>query len=229
MSSEVEAVFTRTAATYDEARAKLIPCYSDFYGTAVKLLPFSTAEPVHILDLGAGTGILSAWIRQRFPVAELRLVDFSEAMLSQARERLGGEHVEFELSDFTRDPLHGPCDAIVSALAIHHLPDEAKRKLFFSVFSALRPGGVFVNAEQVAGPTPELTARYHALWLEESRACGASEQMIAEAEMRMRQDRCASVEDYLWWMRGAGFRNADCWFKHGQFAVMAGTREEKEA
>jgi cyclopropane fatty-acyl-phospholipid synthase-like methyltransferase len=42
-------------------------------------------------------------------------------------------------------------DAIVSALAIHHLEDAEKRSLFARIHERLRPGGVFVNAEQVVG------------------------------------------------------------------------------
>lgn len=49
-------------------------------------------------------------------------------------------------------PTPRPWDAIVSALAIHHLDDAAKRELFARVHAALAPGGMFVNAEQVAGP-----------------------------------------------------------------------------
>jgi tRNA (cmo5U34)-methyltransferase len=42
---------------------------------------------------------------------------------------------------------------VVSALAIHHLDDDAKQDLNARVREVLRPGGVFVNAEQVRGPT----------------------------------------------------------------------------
>ena len=51
-----------------------------------------------------------------------------------------------------------PYDAIVSALAIHHVGHPAKRELFVRMHELLRPGGAFVNAEHVAGPTPWLGA-----------------------------------------------------------------------
>jgi tRNA (cmo5U34)-methyltransferase len=34
-------------------------------------------------------------------------------------------------------------------------------------------------------------------------------------------DRCASVEDQLRWLRGAGFEHVDCLFKDHRFAVIA--------
>ncbi len=221
-AQRVQTVFERTSSTYDAARARLIPPYARFYGAAVDLLEFDPGASPRILDLGAGTGLLAALVRERFPLARLRLVDVAPAMLEQARTRLGTENVEYGIADYTAAPMGGEWDAVVSALSIHHLPDEAKRALFRSIYAALADGGVFVNAEQVAGPTAELTARYHRQWLKEIRALGATEQEIAESEYRMREDRCASVEDQLGWMREAGFADADCWFKDGRFAVMAG-------
>jgi tRNA (cmo5U34)-methyltransferase len=109
-------------------------------------------------------------------------------------------------------------------LSIHHLEDADKRKVFGKIYESLAPGGVFINAEQVAGPTPALEARYKTLWLEQVRKAGASEEQIEGALYRMREDRCASVEDQLGWLRAAGFADADCWFKENRFAVLAGSR-----
>jgi tRNA (cmo5U34)-methyltransferase len=223
-AQRVQSVFDRTSATYDAARARLIPPYEHFYRVAVELLPFEASASPQILDLGAGTGLLSAFIRDRFSTAHLHLVDIATTMLEQARVRLGSENIEYALSDYGVEPITGGWDAIVSALSIHHLSDDAKRDLFHRAYSALNPGGVFVNAEQVAGPTPELTARYHQRWLRDVRERGASDREIADAEYRMREDRCSSVENQLQWLREAGFQDVDCWFKDGLFAVISGGR-----
>ena len=227
-SPTAETVFNRTAATYDAARAKLIPPYERFYSTAVALLPFASEAEIRILDLGAGTGLLSAFVREQFPNARLRLVDIADSMLDRARQRLGAERIEYVVSDYGSQPIDGEWDAIVSALSIHHLTDESKRSLFPRIHSALAPGGVFVNAEQVAGPTPALTHRYHQQWLTEVRKRGATDQEIADSAYRMQTDLCASVEDQLAWMRDAGFADADCWLKEGRFAVLAGSRNPAE-
>jgi tRNA (cmo5U34)-methyltransferase len=228
MPSTAHTVFHRTAATYDAARARLIPCYDHFYATAVSLIPFAPDAPIRILDLGAGTGLLSAFIRERFPSAHLHLVDLVPSMLDRARQRLGDNNITYSAADYATAPLpvspDGPWHAIISALSIHHLTDEAKQQLFRRIHSALLPGRVFINAEQVAGPTPELTAHYHQQWLAQCRALGATNQEIADAEYRMQADLCSSVEDQLAWMRAASFPDADCWFKDGRFAVLAATK-----
>ena len=220
--SNTQTVFDITAPTYDADRAKLIPCFDAFYRRTTDLIAHDAKL---ILDLGAGTGLLSQFVRQWYPDAHIVLADLSEPMLAKARTRLAGDsNVTFEVTDYTTAPINGTYDSIVSALSIHHIDDDAKRALFAKIFRALRPGGTFVNAEQVAGPTPALDAVYKSLWLQQVREGGATPDQIADSLYRQQDDRCASVEDQLDWMREAGFTDADCWFKDNRFAVLAGTR-----
>ena len=222
MPSPTQEIFDITASTYDADRAKLIPCYDAFYRRTTDLIP---AAAMRILDLGAGTGLLATFVRSWYPQAHIHLMDVSEPMLARARTRLGDDrNVTFEVADYMTAALPPEQDAIVSALSIHHLADPDKRTLFAKIFAALRPGGVFVNAEQVAGPTPALDAIYKSLWLQQVREAGATPQQIADSLYRQQDDRCASVEDQLDWMRDVGFSDADCWFKDNRFAVLAGTR-----
>lgn len=218
--------FTRYAQAYDAMRRRLIPCFDDFYGAALRLIEdWKTREDFRVLDLGAGTGLFSAMILERFPKAELHLLDASSGMLDQARERFrGNPAVSFRLGDMADCALGGPWDVIVSALAIHHLDDAAKQSLFAGIAAALAPGGLFVNAEQVLGPIPEAEERYVRFWHADIRAAGVSEEEIAAAAERMAFDRCASVEAQLAWMRAAGFRDAECNFKSWRFAVLSGRR-----
>jgi len=144
-------------------------------------------------------------------------------MLKQARQRFAGRSaVSFSLGDMATADISGPWDLVISALAIHHLDDDAKQALFRRIRAALRPGGLFVNAEQVLGPTPQAEQRYAAIWLEQVRAADVPEAEIAKAQERMLHDRCASAEDQLAWMRAAGLGDVDCSFKAWRFAVLSG-------
>jgi tRNA (cmo5U34)-methyltransferase len=222
MPNLTKEVFDATASTYDQDRARLIPGCNAFYRWAVDLIP---AGAKIIVDLGAGSGLLTQLVRQRFPNATIHLVDFSAAMLDLARKRLGDDrNLTFTQADYAANPIPTSVCAIVSSLSIHHLDDEAKRRVFRKAYEALKPRGVFINAEQVAGPTPELDDRYRALWLQQVRALGATEQQIADSLYRQQQDRCVDVARQLAWMREAGFADADCWYKEARFAVLAGTR-----
>jgi len=179
-----------------------------------------------ILDLGAGTGLLSALIADAVPDATMVLVDASADMLALAPERLGAawSRCESVVADFSALLPEGPFDAVVSALAIHDLPHVEKQGLFARVHDALVPGGVFVNAEQVAGPTHALDVHYRAVWDTHTRALGATDTALAEAAVRMAVDQCAPVDTQCGWLRGAGFVDVDCFFKSWRFAVYGGWR-----
>jgi tRNA (cmo5U34)-methyltransferase len=225
MTNSTTDAFDAHADRYDELRLRLIPPYDAFYGTAVGALALIArpAGPRRILDLGAGTGLLARHVLATYPDAELTLLDGAPAMLDQARAALGDRH-SFVVGDLG-DPLPGDgyC-AAVSALAIHHLDDAGKRALFARVHDAVAPGGLFVNAEQVAGPTPLFDDLYASWHESSSRALGASDADWAGAKERMAHDQTADVESHLRWLREAGFADADCLFKDYRFAVMVARR-----
>ena len=220
--NQSRAVFDATAATYDRDRMKLIPGHETFYAAALEPIP---TDAMKIVELGAGSGLFSTMLRAAFPETQLTLVDFSEKMLELARGRLGDDpHITFSLADYTTEPLPTECDAVVTSLSIHHLEDERKQALLPRILEALKPGGLFVNADHIAGPTPELEEMYQLRWLADVRALGATEQQISDSLYRQQEDRRSPVEAQLVWMRDAGFADVDCWYKYSSFAVMCGVR-----
>lgn len=218
-------VFDDTAQAYEEGRRRLIPCFDDFYGMAMKLLAFPPHAHIRVLDLGAGTGILSAMIAGAFPNARITLVDISSEMLALAKQQLGDDRrIRYLQANFALLALPGEFDAVVSALAIHHLKDDEKHALYGDIHQALAPGGIFINAEQVLGPTAVLEKHYDDLWLDEVHALEATEDELAQARKRMTEDRAATLEVQLAWLREVGFRQVDCWYKSGRFAVFSGAK-----
>lgn len=231
MSIDIGSHFGRFARSYDATRRQLIPPYEAFYGTAVDVvLRRPPRERVRrILDLGAGTGLLSALVAAAAPDARLVLLDASAGMLERAPERLGDAWARCEaiVGEFPEALPAGPFDAVVSALAIHHLPHDRKRALFAAVHELLVPLGTFVNAEQVAGPTDALDDDYRAVWMEQTRARGATDADHADAAVRMAADLCAPVDDQCAWLRDAGFVDVDVFFKSWRFAVFGGRRADR--
>ncbi|WP_183720173.1 methyltransferase domain-containing protein [Rhizobium sp. BK060] len=219
-------VFNRDASGYDVLRRGLIPCFDAFYGTALDLIDdWRHTDKLRVLDLGAGTGLFSAMLLARHPDAQIHLVDASEKMLEQARQRFDGNPaITYAVADMADAELGGPWDLIISALAIHHLEDAAKKHLFGGIRGALSEGGLFVNAEQVLGHDSEVEARYARIWLQQVRTLGIPEAEIAKAHERMSHDRCSSVESQLQWMRDTGLCQVDCSFKAWRFAVLSGLR-----
>jgi tRNA (cmo5U34)-methyltransferase len=223
MTHRAPQAFAAHAAAYDTERRRLVPPFDAFYGAALEALGRLGGPPRRILDLGAGTGLLSAMVADAYPDAELVLLDGAAPMLARA-EAVLGDRATYHVGDL-RDALPGgPYCAVVSALAIHHLEDDDKRALFARAFAALKPGGAFVDAEQVRAPTPWLEEGEEAWHRDAAAARGATPEQWAGAVERMRHDRLATLEDQLGWLRDAGFADVDCPFKQRRFAVLFARR-----
>ena len=226
-TGDSQAWFDRWVDTYDADRRVLIPCFDEFYGAAAEVAALDRTGPVRVLDLGAGTGLLSSVLATRLPEASFVLLDEAPAMLERAADRLAplGDRVSTVVADL-RDPLPaGPFDVIASALAIHHLDDLGKADLYRRAADRLAPGGVLVNAEQVSGPTPELDRHFREQWRVHCRAAGATDAVLGAADARMAIDLPASVPDQLAMLDRAGLVDVACVFQSWRFAVIAGWKQ----
>jgi tRNA (cmo5U34)-methyltransferase len=214
------------AGTYDSERRRLVPCFDDFYSTAAELVARCCPSSPRILDLGAGTGILSSCIVSGVPVGRLVLLDASADMLQSAITRLARWRPEVVIQPLTAELPCGPFDAVVSALAIHHLSDADKRNLYSRILDVLAPGGIFINAEQVVGSSVRLQSLFEKVHLDRARRLGSSDSEIAGAIDRMSFDRCTTLGDQLAWLDQAGYTDVECFFRSFRFAVFGGWNPE---
>lgn len=192
------------------ARADQIPHRTEGEAALLELVPKNVRR---ILDLGAGDGRLLALLRIDRSHVEAIAMDFSQTMLSAARERFRGDDRLEVIEHNLENPLPdlGQFDAIVSSFAIHHCTDERKRGLYSEIYSALLPGGTFCNLEHVAPASSELHRRF----LE---ALGSSE------EEEDPSNKLASVEIQLHWLREIGFVDVDCHWKWLELALLGGVK-----
>ena len=91
-----------------------------------------------ILDLGCGTGHLTAEIAARG--AEVVGVDRSPEMIATARQNY--PRLRFEVADAEHIRFDEPFDAVFSNAAIHWMKDQ--QAVASSIWQALKPGGRFV-------------------------------------------------------------------------------------
>jgi trans-aconitate 2-methyltransferase len=106
---------------------------------AQDLLARVTLEaPQAIVDLGCGTGTVTALLQARWPQAHIVGVDNSQPMLERARATL--PDVVFEQQDLAQWAPAAPVDLLVSNAALHWL--DAHATLFLRLLSQLRPGGM---------------------------------------------------------------------------------------
>src|SRR5689334_11196814 len=142
-----------TVAGFIDERRKLIPLFDVQEELVKRLITRGGREIDRFVDLGAGDGGFAELLLELYPGSSGVLVDFSEPMLAAARRRLAAKKERWEIveadlaSPAWRESLEPAerFDAVVSRLAIHHLPDERKQALYEEAFDLLRPGGIFLN------------------------------------------------------------------------------------
>jgi tRNA (cmo5U34)-methyltransferase len=139
---------------YDARIRTFIPYYEEMLDTAADALA-ALGRPARVIDLGVGTGALSARILRRAPRAQIVGLDSDDKILAVARRRLGGRlaavHGDFERVLDSGDASSAPlakADAIAASFALHHVPTTLrKQRLYARLFAVLRRGGVFVTAD----------------------------------------------------------------------------------
>ena len=107
----------------------------------------------------------------------MELLDVDVEMLEQAGERLArfGDRAPARRGSFL-EPLP-ECDAVAASLALHHVPTmDEKAALFARIHDALRPGGVFVNADVTMPTDPAARDACYRGWADHLVSCGIPEE-----------------------------------------------------
>lgn len=223
---EIQNQFNTVSEKYDRQRRFLIPCFDDFYGVALNLSE-EVKSVSNILDIGAGTGLMSAFFHEKYPDAKITLVDISADMLKKAEERFDGNaNIDFLNADFATVELPDDhYDLVVSGLAIHHLPNPLKKQLFGKIANTLTPGGWFINADQVLGSNDIAEKIYTENWKNHvDNNIHLDEQEKQSAFERIKVDIMAPLKDQLEWIENAGMDNANCYYQYYNFVVFAANK-----
>lgn len=130
----------------------VLPIIADVMKDVAQHLHLSEVQ--HVLDVGAGPGVIAAALAGHTPRATVTAIDSSAEMLARAAERAGSTRVKKRLSFVVADldaplPPLDPAELIVASMVLHHVTDPVAtlRRLY----DLLVPGGVLVMLE-FAGP-----------------------------------------------------------------------------
>ena len=109
-----------------------------------------TGEALRVLDIGCGTGIELDHIWNRAPNAHITCVDISRAMLDLllknhpgGRGRITIVEASYVDWDYPREAF----DIAVSHATMHHFWPDEKIGIYRKVFSALKPGGSYLEGD----------------------------------------------------------------------------------
>lgn len=218
---DIKEQFNLIAEEYDKNRKKFIPCFEDFYINTTRFIASNSDQPKRILDLGAGTGLLSFYWYQYFPASEYVLVDIADDMLTVARKRFAEiSNISYQALDYSNGLPDEDFDAVISALSIHHLENDQKAKLFADIYDKLPVGGLFVNYDQFCAGDEVMNSWFDSYWESQLAHSGLTDNDIELWKERRKLDRECSVEAETGMLLECGFSTVKCVYSSQKFSVI---------
>jgi tRNA (cmo5U34)-methyltransferase len=240
MSESVKAYdLAKRVADYDSDMEIMHPLRSKMAEVLLEVLPWARTEPLRGVDLGVGTGLLTARFLDAFRHSSVVAIDGAAAMIDLCRSRLqpAAGRVEFLIADFRALPADcvaaGSVDVVFSGYALHHLTRIEKAALIAQALVWLRPGGWLLNADLVVARHPQVEQRIQVL-----REVGVvnragddprfktreATRQYLDALERNERDQPLTLEEDLETAREAGLQSVEVFWKEYREAVWGGPK-----
>lgn len=153
MPERMNDFFAARVDGYDAHMLTNIEGMREAYRVAAQQLPDGIST---LLDLGCGTGLELGAVFERFPTLQVTGIDLTQEMLDQLAAKYGDKSIRLVCGDyFAVDFGHQQVDAVLSVESLHHFTHAQKATLYRKIWAALRPGGVFVNADYMVDTQAE--------------------------------------------------------------------------
>lgn len=220
--------FNDEAQKFDEQVQKNIPCYNQMLEVLINAIPDAKENP-KILDLGCGTGNITQKAKERFPNAKVTCLDLSENMIKIAEEKLKEySDIEYVVGDFTQTEFSQKYDAIISSLALHHIPnDEEKELMYKAIYDSLEQDGVFYNADVIKANSSYNKKLYDQISVQDMKENGVTEAEIQEHKgKRDANDIPTTIFNHIKMLENVGFEEIDVIWKYYSNAVYGATRKD---
>lgn len=184
---------------YDNHMISNVPGCNEGYKIMSELLPKSSEN---LLDLGCGTGLELDEIFKTHPSIKVTGIDLTQAMLDRLSEKHHDKDITLiNASYFDYDFGLEKYNAVVSFQTMHHYSHDMKIKLYSRIYSALKPGGRYIECDYMVIAQEDEDFYYS----ENDRI--RKEQNIPEGEFYHYDTPC-TIENQIKMFKLAGFEEA---------------------
>ncbi len=226
ITQTVENFYDELSGRYTDLISRCVPRYQEMFDNLFYYLP-DNLQPKQLLDMGCGTGNLTAAALQHFPEARIHALDLSADILAECKQRFAAHpNLQYHQQDFSQLQFAPESfDLVISSIAIHHVPDAKKADVYRQVYDLLKPGGVFTFADQTRGATGEIYQKHIARWQQEACKLGSTE---ADWQLWMAHQEAHDYHAPVYWhlqqLEAAGFKEVDVIWKNIMWVVVSGRK-----
>ena len=230
------------AEIYLEGVRGAIPFAYEEIEILLRLIKFFRPNLNSFLDLGCGDGILGKTLLTNYPESKGVFVDFSEPMIKAAKLNCQkySDQTTYVVQDIGKadwlDMISKelPVDVVISGFAIHHQDDNKKKRIYRDIFdNVLKPGGLFLNLEQIKSATPQIETIFNNFFMDKMREFKREKNTnipIEAIEEEFYKDKqvniLAPLDKQCDWLREIGFLQVDCFFKAFELTIFGGIKPD---
>ncbi|MEZ5334246.1 MAG: class I SAM-dependent methyltransferase [Methanolobus sp.] len=209
---------------YDAKISAVLPCYNSFHEESINLIKSLPDTPKIWMDTGCGTGTFISKAIEHFPDTNFLMLDPSEGMLKQAREKLSSRSCDrLEIlgasatQDFTQELMEQP-DVITAIQCHHYLDMENRKRAVQKCHELLKEGGIFITFENISPFTEEGISIGKRYWGDfQSRRGRTDDEIKIHLERFGTEYFPITVEEHLKLLRETGFRTVELfWYSYMQ-------------
>ena len=221
----------------------MVPGREEIKRTFLDLIPALPEEPFLAVEIGTGSGWLSAAVLREFSKGRILGLDGSPAMLKSAAQLIGhyGDRAElrrFRLEEppWTEQLSQGEVRVFSSSLVFHHLDASGKRELFARLFDRMEPGGALLSADVMAPRTERARRHLAGAWEEEIRrrsveihGDGRAHELFVRERWNIYEhpdpmDKPSALVEQVRSLEEAGFEGVDMFWAQAGHTLLGGYR-----
>jgi len=210
--------FTTRAEGYDNHMINNVYGCKEAYIKMAELLPGTV---VNLLDLGCGTGLELDEIFKIQPNIKVTGIDLTKAMLDLLKQKHPDKDITLiNASYFDCDFGIEKFDAVISFQTLHHFSHDRKIELYSRVYSALKPGGKYIECDYMV-----IEQRDEDFYFKENERI-RKEQNITHDEFYHFDTPC-TINNQLMMLRKAGFEKVEMVWRMENTTVIVADKPEK--
>ena len=219
MTEQIIGHFSGQVGEYENLMERLVPRYRKQHEIIYELLPEESEQPLRVLDLGCGNGVLSELVLNKLPNAYVVGFDFTPRMLEAYEKNLSRYRGRYELmlGDYRFDSIGRNYDIILAGLTLQHLTWGERKDFYKLIYSILDHNGSLILNDIIIDEDWEIRKLQYNNWMNFIAANGEDPEFWLDKHMI--KDYPITLEDHFLWLEQAGFSKMDCYWRFHNFAI----------
>jgi len=226
-TEKVKGSFTfgeKTAHVFDDMLARSVPFYSEIQRMIVELALSFICNKSNVYDIGCSTGTTLLNLRKHIHKKGIKIIgiDFSEAMLEKAREKLRKNGILNRCvlinSDLNRDLEIKNASVVIMNLTLQFVKPAKRYSVVSKIHNGLRKGGCLIFVEKILSNDTKLDHKFVEFYYDFKMRNNYSKLEISKKREALENALISYTFDAnMKLLKKSGFRLIDCFFKWYNF------------